>query len=430
MDTILRKIQKLIPAKLYNQARPVYHYILAMTGAIVYGFPSRKIKVVGITGTKGKTTTVELVNAILEEAGFKTALAGTLRFKIGKEEKRNLYKMTMPGRFFVQKFLRDAVNAKCDWVILEMTSEGAKQFRHKFIDLDALIFLNIAPEHIESHGSFEKYKEAKFKLAKSLENSSKRPRIVVANEKDELGQKFLTINVEQRLPFSPTFSNSHELENGSNVKSIKSFEWKGETIIPKLVGDFNIANMIASATFASATGIKPKVIKSALEKIEVVRGRVQFIDFGQKFKVVVDYAHTPDSLKALYEAFSNYKKIAVLGNTGGGRDVWKRPEMAKIADENCDEIILTNEDPYDEDPYRIIRDMEKGVTKHIPHMIIDRRRAIATALAKAQAIPDSENVVVLITGKGTDPYIMGPNGSKEPWDDATVVREELVKLKI
>ena len=434
MDTFLRKIRKFIPDGLFTFGQPIYHYLLAFAGAVVYRFPSRKIKVTGITGTKGKTTTVELVNAILEEAGFKTALAGTLRFKIGKEEKRNLYKMTMPGRFFVQKFLRDAVNAKCDWVILEMTSEGAKQFRHKFIDLDVLIFLNIAPEHIESHGSFEKYSDAKFKLALALQKSIKRPRILVANENDELGKKFLTINVEKKLPFSAPFAYSRELESDKSLTGGSgTFVWHGETICPKLVGDFNIANMLASATFASAIGIAPKVIKTALEKIEEIKGRVQFIEAGQQFKVVVDYAHTPDSLKALYEAFPNYKKIAVLGNTGGGRDVWKRPEMGRIADEYCDEIILTNEDPYDENPYKIIADMEKGFLKHVPHMIIDRRRAIATALAKADALcknqMSTESIVVLITGKGTDPYIMGPNGEKESWDDATVVREELSKLK-
>ncbi|HEC30696.1 MAG TPA: UDP-N-acetylmuramoyl-L-alanyl-D-glutamate--2,6-diaminopimelate ligase, partial [Candidatus Yonathbacteria bacterium] len=119
-----------------------------------YRFPAKNIRVVGVTGTKGKTTTVELVNTILEEAGYKTAIASTLRIKTGDESKRNLYKMTMPGRFFTQKFLRHAVEEKCDYAIIEVTSEGAKQFRHKFLELDALIVTNISPEHIESHGSY------------------------------------------------------------------------------------------------------------------------------------------------------------------------------------------------------------------------------------------------------------------------------------
>src|SRR3989344_3158776 len=161
MEKILRLIKKIIPKNIFKFFQPIYHYKLALLGAIFYRFPSRKIKVVAITGTKGKTTTGELVNSILEEAGFKTAIMGTLRFKIGENSKPNLHKMTLPGRFFIQKFLRRAVSAKCDWAIIEMTSEGIKQFRHKFINLDALIFLNLSPEHIESHGSYEKYVSAK-----------------------------------------------------------------------------------------------------------------------------------------------------------------------------------------------------------------------------------------------------------------------------
>ena len=137
MEKVLRKIEKLIPRKLFKMGQPVYHYSLALVGGIIYRFPSRKIKVVAVTGTKGKTSTVEFVNAILEEAGFITALAGTLRFKIRDNSKPNMFKMTMPGRFFIQKFLRQAVDAHCDYVVLEISSEAAKQYRHKFIDLDA-----------------------------------------------------------------------------------------------------------------------------------------------------------------------------------------------------------------------------------------------------------------------------------------------------
>ena len=185
METLLRIIKKIIPRNIFSFFQPAYHYLFALLAVLVYRFPSRKIKIVAITGTKGKTSTAEIVNAILEEAGYKTALAGTLRFKVGDEEERNLYKMTIPGRFFVQRFLRRAVNAKCDWVIIEMTSEGARQFRHKFIDFDALIFTNLSPEHIESHGSFEKYKDAKLSIARALANSPKRPRIIIANADNE-----------------------------------------------------------------------------------------------------------------------------------------------------------------------------------------------------------------------------------------------------
>jgi UDP-N-acetylmuramoyl-L-alanyl-D-glutamate--2,6-diaminopimelate ligase len=138
----------------------------------------------------------------------------------------------------------------------------------------------------------------------------------------------------------------------------------------------------------------------------------------------VDYAHTDDSLRKLYETFPTSRKIAVLGSTGGGRDSWKRPVLGKIADEYCDEIIITNEDPYDEDPMKIINEVASGMEKHDPTIILDRREAIAKALSLA-----NKGDTVLISGKGTDPYIMGPNGTKIPWDDATVAKEELEKMK-
>jgi UDP-N-acetylmuramoyl-L-alanyl-D-glutamate--2,6-diaminopimelate ligase len=165
------------------------------------------------------------------------------------------------------------------------------------------------------------------------------------------------------------------------------------------------------------------VAKEGIEKLHLIRGRVERVQCGQPFTVIVDYAHTDDSLRKLYETFKNSRKIAVLGSTGGGRDSWKRPVLGAIADEYCSKIIITNEDPYDEDPMNIIKDVARGVTNHTPTIIINRREAIAHALREAKPLD-----VVLITGKGTDPYIMGPNGTKEAWDDARVVREELTKL--
>jgi UDP-N-acetylmuramoyl-L-alanyl-D-glutamate--2,6-diaminopimelate ligase len=174
---------------------------------------------------------------------------------------------------------------------------------------------------------------------------------------------------------------------------------------------------------AEELGVPLSTIKSGIESLKVIRGRVEKVDVGQNFTVVVDYAHTDDSLKKLYEAFPSSRKIAVLGSTGGGRDSWKRPVLGKIADENCDEVIITNEDPYDEDPMKIIKEVASGVTRHTPTIILDRREAIRKAVEIARP-----GDTVLITGKGTDPYIMGPNGTKEVWDDVTVAREELEKF--
>jgi len=423
-------VKKIIPKSVFDFFQPVYHYLLALTGAIIYRFPSRKLLVIGVTGTKGKSTTAEIVNAIFEASEQKTALQNTLRFKVGDEEKRNLFKMSMPGRFFMQKFLRDAVNAGCSVAILELTSEGAKQYRHKFIDLDALIFTNLAPEHIESHGSYENYVKAKLSIARELEKNEKG--IVVVNTDDKEAEKFLALNIKTKIPYS--------LKDAFNIESSdkgNSFQIEKTVIHMKLGGMFNISNALGAIACAKHFKIGDEVIKKGIESLDVVRGRMEKINAGQDFDVVIDYAHTPDSLKAIYEAYKNHKTICILGNTGGGRDTWKRPEMGKIADKYCDQIILTNEDPYDEDPMKILEEMRVGTKKKPVEIIMDRRKAIASAITKAShfASPDGrasrddqDKVAVLITGKGTDPYIMGPNGSKQEWDDATVVREELRKI--
>jgi UDP-N-acetylmuramoyl-L-alanyl-D-glutamate--2,6-diaminopimelate ligase len=419
MEKILKKIKKLIPKKLFKTLQPIYHYKMALLGAIIYCFPSRQIKVIGVTGTKGKTSTVEFVNAILEEAGFVTALAGTLRFKIRDTSKPNMFKMTMPGRFFIQRFLRQAVKAKCDYAVIEISSEAVKQYRHKFIALDALIFTNLAPEHIESHGSYEKYVEAKLSIAHALEKSSKKNRIVTANIDDKEGHKFLNINVEKKAPYS--------LKDGSPIicynEGVK-FVCENTEINSSLVGEFNVYNMLGAIAYARALGISMESIKNGLEKLTEIKGRAQKIKNDLNLEIIVDYAHTPDSLTALYKTFPQ-RKICVLGSCGGGRDKWKRKEMAQIAEKYCDEIVLTDEDPYDDDPREIIEDLAKEIINKLPTVIVDRREAINEALRLAK-----EGDAVLITGKGTDPYIMRKGGVKEPWSDAKVVEEELYKLKM
>lgn len=423
MDTFLYYIKRLIPTNLFHLLQPPYHFALALIGALYYRFPSKEITVIGVTGTKGKSTVVELVNAILEADGRRTAVAGTIRFKIGEKTERNMYKMTMPGRFFIHRFLRDAVDAGCDVAVIEMTSQGVLQYRHKFIHLDALIFTNISPEHIESHGSYEKYISAKLELARALEASKKRPRYIVANRDDEQGYKFLAANVEHSLPYGLTDVELHTLNRND-----LSIVMHGSTLRVPLLGLFNVYNVLAAITCARALGVPEKTIYSALETLPPIKGRVELFKSpkGAKRKItaVVDYAHTPDSLEKLYQAFEKEHKICILGNTGGGRDTWKRPEMGRIAGVYCDRVILTNEDPYDEDPKKIVDEMARGIEDESKlSIIMDRRKAIHTALSEA---PNGS--VVLISGKGTDPYIMGPHNTKTPWSDAKVVQQEMSAL--
>jgi UDP-N-acetylmuramoyl-L-alanyl-D-glutamate--2,6-diaminopimelate ligase len=415
--------KKVIPKRALDLIRPPYHYSMALIADFFYKHPSKEITLIGVTGTKGKSTVTEILTRILEAEGHSVASLSTIQFRIGKEVERNLFKMTMPGRFFVQKFLRRAVDAGCTHAIVEITSEGAKQYRHTFLELDALIFTNLTPEHIESHGSFEKYKKAKLSIAERVAKSSKRPKYLVVNTDDEHGADFLNYPVDFKLPYSLKNLSLYSLHKDS-----VSLVFGDTTIRVPLVGLFNVYNILAAITLARAYGISFETIDKALRNIPPVSGRVEQFstpkNSAKQITAIVDYAHTPDSLEKLYQAFPDVHKVCVLGNTGGGRDSWKRPEMGSIADKYCDQIILTNEDPYDENPREILEQMARGINnKEKLEIIMDRRQAIATAFNEAP-----QNSYVLISGKGTDPYIMGPNGTKTTWSDAEVVKEELANL--
>lgn len=422
MENVLYTLKRLIPKTVLKRIRPLYHLALAYIGSIRYQHPSRHITVIAVTGTKGKSTVTEIIAHLLRTHGESVASLSTIQFCIGDNQERNLFKMTTPGRFFVQRFLRQAVQAGCKYAVLEMTSEGALQSRHRFIDFDALVFTNLTPEHIESHGSFQNYKQAKLRLAEAVGHSTKRPRYIVANTDSEHGHDFLNQPVEHKLPYSLSDVSLYSLHRDSVTLVID-----GQTIRVPLVGLFNVYNALAAITLVRNLGVPLTTIERGFRSLPPVKGRVEHFESARTKKrvtAVVDYAHTPDSLEQFYQAFPDVHKICILGNTGGGRDTWKRPEMGHLAERYCNEIILTNEDPYDEDPHKIVADMAAGISaKEKLTIIMDRREAIKTALNRA---PDGG--YVLISGKGTDPYIMGPNNTREPWSDAAVVEEELKQL--
>ncbi len=419
MEKLLRTAKKLIPKALFTALQPAYHYLLAGIGALRFGFPSRSLYVVGVTGTKGKTSTTELVAAILEEAGNRVALANTNHLKLLGSSEKNLTKRSMLGRTLLQRFLRRAVDASCTYAVIEMTSEGAKQFRHKFIDLDALIFTNVSPEHIESHGSYENYVDAKVSLARALECGAADTHTIIANRDDAQADKFLAVRVGTKIPYSLS-----EVRPYSTSTEGGTLTFHGTEIRLKLPGEFNIMNALAAATFAYSRGIPVEVIKSALEKFALVPGRMEKIEAGQDFTVIVDYAHTADSLDRAYGVYAGIPIIGILGGTGGGRDVAKRKVMGEVADKHCDYIILTTEDPYDENPEDIATDVASGITTHSHEFILDRRLAMRKAFQLAK-----KGSVVFITGKGAGPYIMAAKGERIPWSDAGVAHEELMRLR-
>ena len=416
INIVVSILKRILPRSLVRPLLPLYHRTLAFLLALSYGFPAKKLTVIGVTGTKGKSSVTDMLYTVLHHAGISVAAAGTIRFAINDQSEPNLYKMTMPGRGFIHEFLGRARKQGVTHAVVEITSESVRQHRHRYLYLDALVFTNLQKEHIESHGSFENYARAKQQIGLELARSPKRPRAIVPNGDDPQSAFYLDLPVEEKLPFSYAEATEVVLTPGH-----AAFTYEGVRFELRLPGSFSIMNALAVIKAAHFVGVPLPTISEALRQLERIPGRTERIDEGQDFQVVVDYAHTPDSLKALYAAYPG-RKVCVLGNTGGGRDTWKRPEMGKIADDSCDVVILTDEDPYDEDPEAIVRAMAEGMQRE-PRIIMDRREAIAAALSLAKT-DDS----VLITGKGTDPYIMGPHGSKTPWSDAQVVREELKKL--
>jgi UDP-N-acetylmuramoyl-L-alanyl-D-glutamate--2,6-diaminopimelate ligase len=412
MKSLLKKI---IPSFIFNW----YHFLLIWLGAILYNFPSRKLIIIGVTGTNGKSTVVHLITEVLEKSlrqvstpsstrGVQgkpgVASISSIRFRIKDKEWKNMLKMTMPGRFKLQKFLKQAVKAGCKYMVLEVTSEGIKQYRHKFIDFNGIVFTNLTKEHIEAHKGFENYKKAKGKLFKALAKSKKKNKFVVLNKDDRYSDYFAKLA-----------GNAKKVFYGKNTKV--------ETL---LLGEFNKYN--ASAAFETAKSLRLTIRKTLriLKSIKEIPGRMELV-VKKPFKVYVDYAHTPDSLEKVYKTLGK-GLICVLGSCGGGRDKWKRPEIGKISSKYCKKVILTNEDPYDENPNSILKDIESGFSQ-IPNpkseilKILDRREAISKALKLAK-----RDDIVIITGKGCEPWICVEKGKKIPWDERKVVREEFKKI--
>ncbi len=434
IEKILRLAKKVLPNDLTKKIRPFYHYGLAFLGALFSGFPSRNLIVIGVTGTKGKTTTANLIAHILESSGHKTGLTTTVNFKIGGQENENYLKQTMPGRFKLQKFLREMTNAGCVYAVVETSSEGIAQFRHKFLNYQAAVFLNISPEHIERHGGFENYRAAKLELFKAV--ARKTNGIGVYNLDDDAVEFFISPKIKNRFGFSFSGKTAYGVKPvfGENLRLSGeglAFNALGESLESSLLGKFNAENCLAAITATHALGIDTVKIKTALKSFQGVPGRFEIIK-KKGLTAVIDYAHEPASLKAAYQAVSETKlnagggkTICLLGGQGGGRDKWKRPEMGRIASEHCDRIILTNEDPYDEDPKKILDDIAKGVPENQKEnifQIIDRREAIEKAVSLAR-----QNDVIIFTGKGGEKSMCVENGKKIPWDEKKVVLEILEK---
>jgi UDP-N-acetylmuramoyl-L-alanyl-D-glutamate--2,6-diaminopimelate ligase len=409
-------IRKLIPKSAIN----FYHFGMAFFSALCYGFPSRKIKVIGITGTNGKSTTLNIGAKILEEAGYKVAALTSIVFKIGDKEEENKLKMTMPGRLVINKFLSDAVKAKCDYALVETTSEGVVQNRHKFIDFKTAVITNLNPEHIESHGGFENYKHAKGKFFNDVKG------IHIVNIDDKHSDYFLSFFANKIITYGIKKETAEiRAENIIATSDGSKFSVKGINFDLKILCDFNIYNALAAISIAISEGVDLNTCQKGVAKVSQIAGRMEKV-IEKPFQVFVDYAFVPEALDKVYQFVKpkDGKLICVLGSCGGGRDKWKRSVLGGLADNYGDLVIVTNEDPYDEKPEDIIDQVSVGVkNKEKLIKILDRREAIRKALSSA-----NEGDVVVITGKGCEPWICWEDGRKEAWDDRRIVKEELKKL--
>lgn len=431
--------RKILPSFLMS----FWHFLLAMFSAFWYHYPSRRLFVIGVTGTKGKSTVVQFLGRILEEAGEKVGWSSSISFKVGAKEWDNNIRNTMPGRFFIQGLLARMVEADCRYAILEITSEGIRQFRHKGIEFDMVIFTGLAPEHIESHGSFENYREAKEKLFAELMGGKfkKHRKAIIVNSGDENAKYFVRYPAEIKVGYSfgrPRIDVENNLDENILVEKVGisprglKFVAGGDEFTLNLSGEFNALNAAGALAAAKLLDIPANISRKALEKVKFLPGRMEFIDEGQDFSVIVDYAHMPDALEKVFKSlrrnFERRKLVCVIGSQGGGRDRWKRAEMGRIAARLCDFTVITNEDPYDDDPLQIINDIEKGVLEEGGifgqnyDKIPNRREAIRKALIAA-----SVGDVAVITGKGCETSMV-IKGRRVPWDEREIVREETRKI--
>jgi len=389
-----------------------------------YGQPSHHIKVIGVTGTNGKTTTTHLIKAILEEQGCKVGIMGTLNARIGSCER--VLSNTTPESVDIEEFMDKVRQEKGDYVVMEVSSHALDMGRVDKIRFHVAIFTNLTQDHLDYHQTMEKYKQSKLKLFKKLSPAA--DHFAVINADDPVAEDFILTSSADCITYG--------INKDADVKAADlQFNLKGSRftvfyqeekfdVNMKMIGRFSVYNALAAIAYALKAGVEAAVIKTALEKVAGVAGRFEQVDCGQDFTVIVDYAHTPDGLENILrtgrEILEN-RLITVFG-CGGDRDKTKRPLMGKIAAQYSDFCFVTSDNPRSEDPEAIIDDIIPGLqaveNSHYAK-IIDRREAIHQAIYLAK-----KGDLVIIAGKGHETYQL-VKGQVLEFDDRQVAAEFL-----
>ncbi|MGH7196958.1 MAG: UDP-N-acetylmuramoyl-L-alanyl-D-glutamate--2,6-diaminopimelate ligase [Candidatus Saccharimonadales bacterium] len=422
-------VKKMLPSGLRYRVANFYHLLVAIVANIRYGFPARGAQVIMVTGTNGKTTTAALITRMLQHAGHKVGALTTAFYAFGDHLEPNTSNRTVDDIFRVQALLARMKKAGCEYLVIEVTSQALVQHRLWGVPVDVAVMTNLSQDHLDYHKTMDAYAAAKGKLF------ARRPRFTILNRDDTWFDYFAAFPVSNRMLSYGTspeaecrIDDVHLHKNGSDVK-LKVDDESDVEFTTKLPGKFNVYNAAAAIAVGYVLQLDLSLVAKGVEALEHVPGRLERVNAGQTFDVIVDYAHTPDALQNLLETLKHLTEdqlILVFGATGD-RDKTKRPEMGEIAVKFADHIVLTDEEPYDEDPDAIRADIRKGIEKaggaDKTTEIADRREAVAKALKMAR-----KGDTVAITGMGHEQFRV-IKGERLPWNDTQVVQELLTNKR-
>ncbi|HCH34090.1 MAG: UDP-N-acetylmuramoyl-L-alanyl-D-glutamate-2,6-diaminopimelate ligase [Candidatus Saccharibacteria bacterium GW2011_GWC2_48_9] len=422
-EKLVRGVRRALPHQSVRKIEEGYRKARVKAVSARYGYPARGLKVIAVTGTNGKTTTINYINAILKAAGHKTAMFSTALIEVDGKSQLNDLNATVGTTARMQQFFRDAKKAKVDYVVLEITSHALHQHKLDGVPIEAAIMTNLTQDHLDYHKTMDAYAEAKAILFK-LE-----PRYIVLNHDDEWFEYYDKFEAgEQKMTYGEHEEAEAHIERvklykkGSEADVVFDHQTKLE-LATHLPGKFNVSNMTAAATISYLLGVSVNDIIGGIADLEKIPGRFERVEIDKAFEVVVDYAHTPDALEKLLETAQSITKNRVILVFGacGDRDKGKRPIMGEIAARLADRIIVTDEESYNEEPQSIRKSIIQGIEDAGASAkmteIADRREAIAKALSIA-----TKGDMILVTGMGHEQYRI-VDGARIPWNDTQVVKD-------
>lgn len=396
---------------------------LAKIASNFYGNPSGELKLVGVTGTNGKTTIATLLYDLFTALGYNCGLLSTVKVCIGEEEIPATH--TTPDALRINAYMREMVDLGCDFCFMEVSSHGIAQYRAEGLDFEGGVFTNLSHDHLDYHNTFKEYRDVKKSFFDHLPKSA----FALVNTDDKNGPVMLQNTKARKLSYAQKNMADYKVKILERRLDGMLMQLDGMELWCQLIGDFNASNLTAVYAVACELGMDKMEVAMAISQLKSVAGRFQYFKSEEGILVVVDYAHTPDALKNVLETLAgirtkNEQLITVVG-CGGDRDKTKRPEMANIACKGSDKVILTSDNPRTEDPEKILEDMEAGVApedfkKTIT--ILDRRQGIKSACVMAE-----KGDIILIAGKGHENY-QEINGVRHHFDDTETAKELLIKL--